>query len=52
MRFIKRGNIMKKITFLMLHLNYGGIEKQVTTLANELSKEYKIEIISLYNILS
>lgn len=43
---------MKKITFLMLHLNYGGIEKQVTTLANELSKEYKIEIISLYNILS
>lgn len=52
MRFIKRGNIMKKITFLMLHLNYGGIEKQATTLANELSKEYKIEIISLYNILS
>ena len=52
MRFIKRGNIMKKITFLMLHLNYGGIEKQVTTLANELSEEYKIEIISLYNILS
>lgn len=43
---------MKKITFLMLHLNYGGIEKQVTTLANKLSKEYKIEIISLYNILS
>lgn len=43
---------MKKITFLMLHLNYGGIEKQVTTLANELSEEYKIEIISLYNILS
>lgn len=43
---------MKKITFLMLHLNYGGIEKQVTTLANELSKEYKIEIISLYNVLA
>lgn len=43
---------MKKITFLMLHLNYGGIEKQVTTLANELSKKYQIEIISLYNILN
>ena len=43
---------MKKITLLMLHLNYGGIEKQVTTLANELSKEYEVEIISLYDILS
>lgn len=43
---------MKKISFLMLHLNYGGIEKQVTTLANELSKKYQIEIISLYNILN
>lgn len=43
---------MKKITFLMLHLNYGGIEKQVTTLANELLKEYEVEIISLYDILS
>lgn len=42
---------MKKITFLMLHLNYGGIERQVTTLANELSKKYDVEIISLYDIL-
>lgn len=45
---------MKKITFLMLHLNYGGIEKQVTTLANELAKnkeEYSIEIVSVYKIL-
>lgn len=42
---------MKKITFLMLHLNYGGIERQVTTLANELSKRYDVEIISLYDIL-
>ncbi len=42
---------MKKITFLMLHLNYGGIEKQVTTLANKLADKYEIEIISLYNIL-
>ncbi len=42
---------MKKITFLMLHLNYGGIEKQVTTLANNLVGKYKIEIVSLYDIL-
>lgn len=42
---------MKKITFLMLHLNYGGIEKQVTTLANKLADKYEIEIISLYDIL-
>lgn len=42
---------MKKITFLLLHLNYGGIEKQVTTLANKLSKKYDVEIISLYDIL-
>ena len=42
---------MKKITFLMLHLNYGGIEKQVTTLANNLCDKYDIEILSLYNIL-
>lgn len=41
----------KKITFLMLHLNYGGIEKQVTTLANQLASSYRIEIISLYDIL-
>ena len=43
---------MKKITFLMLHLNYGGIEKQVTTLANLLTQKYKIEIIALYDILN
>ena len=41
---------MKKITFLMLHLNYGGIEKQVTTLANNLVSDYEVEIISLYDI--
>ena len=43
---------MKKITFLMLHLNYGGIEKQVTTLANELCKNYNVEIIALYDLLN
>lgn len=43
---------MKKITFLMLHMNYGGIERQVTNLANELCKNYNIEIISLYDLLN
>ncbi len=42
---------MKKITFLMLHLNYGGIEKQVVSLANALCDDYDITIISLYDIL-
>lgn len=44
---------MKKITFLMLHLNYGGLEKQTITLINELAKQdnLEIEIISAYDIL-
>ncbi len=44
---------MKKITFLMLHLNYGGLEKQTITLINELAKtnDFEIEIISVYDIL-
>lgn len=45
---------MKKITFLMLHLNYGGLEKQTITLINELAKtnEYKIKILSIYDMLN
>lgn len=39
---------MKKITFLTLHLGYGGIENAVTTLANSLNSKYDIEIISVY----
>ena len=43
---------MKKITFLMLHLNYGGLEKQTVSLINSLAnKGYNIEIISVYDIL-
>lgn len=42
---------MKKITFLLLHLNYGGLEKQVTTLANELAKSYDVELVVLYDLL-
>ena len=39
---------MKKITFLTLHLGYGGIENAITTLANSLNNDYEIEIISVY----
>lgn len=41
---------IKKITILMLHLQHGGIEKQTITLANELSKDYNVEIISTYSM--
>lgn len=48
------GENMEKITFLMLHLNYGGLEKQTITLINELakSKKYNITIISVYDMLN
>ena len=41
---------MKKITVLVLHLGYGGIEKSVTSLVNELVNNYEIEIVSLYKL--
>lgn len=43
----------KKVTFLMLHLNYGGLEKQTITLINELAKneKYEIEVVSVYDLL-
>lgn len=34
----------------MLHLQHGGIEKQTITLANELSRNYEVEIISIYSM--
>ena len=45
---------MTKITFLMLHLNYGGLEKQTITLINELAKKnkYDISIVSVYDLLN
>ena len=41
---------MKKITILALHLGYGGIEKCITSLANSLSNEYEVNIISTYKL--
>lgn len=40
----------KKIVILMLHLQFGGIEKQTITFANELAKKYEVEIISAYSM--
>lgn len=42
---------MKKITFLVLHLGYGGVEKSIIAQANLLSKKYEVEIISTYKVL-
>ena len=39
---------MKKITILSLHLNVGGIENCVTSLANLLCDKYNVEIVSTY----
>ena len=41
---------MKKITILLLHMQYGGIEKQTISFANELCKKYDVEIISAYSM--
>lgn len=41
---------MKKITMLLLHLGYGGIEVASCELANMLSSKYEVEIISFYDL--
>jgi len=43
---IKKG----QVTIYALHLNYGGVEKNICTKANILSKLYDVEIISLYKL--
>lgn len=40
----------KKITFLLLHLGYGGIETSTINTANALSEKYNVELISFYNL--
>ena len=39
---------MKKITFITLHLGYGGVENALTTLSNSLTSNYEVEIVSVY----
>lgn len=41
---------MKKITILVLHLGYGGIEKCISNLVNSLVDQYQISIISTYQL--
>jgi N-acetylglucosaminyldiphosphoundecaprenol N-acetyl-beta-D-mannosaminyltransferase len=40
----------KKLTFLLLHLGYGGIETSTINTANALSEKYDVELISFYNL--
>lgn len=40
----------KKVSFLLLHLGYGGIETATINTANALCNKYDIEIISFYNL--
>lgn len=42
---------MKKITFLVLHLAYGGAEQAVISEANLLAEKYNVEIICFYRLL-
>lgn len=42
---------MKKILILALHLGIGGVENAIISLANSLSVEYDIEIVSVYKML-
>lgn len=41
---------MKKITILVLHLGYGGVEKSVSEMVNMLHNDYEIEILSTYQL--
>ena len=41
---------MKKITILALHLGYGGIEKCISSISNQLCNRYDVEIISVYKL--
>ncbi len=41
---------MKKLKILMLHLGYGGVERQTITMANGLAKCFDIEIVSFYKL--
>ncbi len=41
---------MKKVVILALHLNYGGVEKFISDVANVLSEENDVTIISTYKV--
>lgn len=39
---------MKKITILALHLNFGGVEKYISSLCKMLEDDYDIELVVTY----
>lgn len=41
---------MKKISFLSLHLGFGGIEKSIVAIANLLCDKYDVEIACVYRL--
>ena len=41
---------MKKITFLMLHMGFGGIESAISNQANMLCNDFEVEIVSIYKL--
>ncbi|MDD2435441.1 MAG: glycosyltransferase [Bacilli bacterium] len=41
---------MKKVSILVLHLGFGGVEQAVSNLANMLVKKYDVEIVSVYKL--
>ncbi len=46
----KKELVKDKISFISLHLGYGGIESSVINTANSLSDKYNVEIVSLYKV--
>lgn len=46
----KKSDKVKNLTFLALHLGYGGIETSTINTANALSKKYNVEIVSFYKL--
>ena len=40
-----------KVSILALHLNYGGVEKCISTLANILVDKYDVEIACSYKLI-
>ena len=41
---------MKKVSILSLHLGYGGVEKSIVTLANNLCERDEVEIATCYKL--
>ena len=51
-RYLLKKSLLKenKVSFLLLHLGYGGIETATINTANALSDKYEVELVSFYNL--